>query len=115
MFMACPASRVTLVKQLASAPCALAVAHYHVYDPHVSELLHACGAAMQCTASLCMTLLLIFGSHHAPLTLSTGAGRGRISLLSLFPTGVNPHADSTHPQSDANKPARMHLKMCDDK
>lgn len=50
---------------------------------------------MQRGDSTCMTLLLISASHHAPLTLSTGAGRGRISLLSLFPTGVKPHTDST--------------------
>lgn len=50
---------------------------------------------MQCGDSPCMTLLLISASHHTSLTLSTGAGRRRISLLSLFPTGVKPHTDST--------------------
>lgn len=95
LFRACPASRVTLVKQLASAPQDPTAARSHVSDLRVSELLHACGAAMQCGDSPRMTLLLISASHHAPLTLSTGTGRGRISLLSLFPTGVKPHADST--------------------
>ena len=76
-------------------------------------------AVQPCSAVplLCMTLLLISASHHAPLTLSTDAGRGRISLLSLFPTGVNPHTDmqTAHPQSDAHTLAHKHPKMCDDK
>lgn len=46
--------------------------------------------------SRCTALLLISASHHALLTLSPGTGRGKISLLSLFPTGVKPHRDSVH-------------------
>lgn len=87
------------------------MAHSHVYDLHVSELLHACGAGMQHGASPCMTLLLISASHHALLTLSTGVGRGRISLLSLFPTGVNPHTD----MQTAHTLTHKHLKRRDDK
>lgn len=52
---------------------------------------------MQCGDCWCMTPLLICASHRALLTLSTGVGRGRINLLTLFPTGVKPHSDKhTH-------------------
>lgn len=57
-----------------------------------SSSMHAALAVQRC-ATLCMTPLLISAFHHTPLTQSRDASWGRISLLSLFLTGVNPQTD----------------------
>lgn len=95
LFGACLALRVTLVKQPASALRAV-----------------ACGP-LACLGAPCEALhvqmwpcCLSPASHHALLTLSPGTGRGKISLLSLFPTGVKPHADIVHTVRRAHAPPR---------